>query len=165
MCIRDRGGGCRYPGNDPANRVALLAFETALIKLQFQIEDSFLQVARSTGRPSLVVFDRGACDVAAYMPKEIWEELLAANGWEQQQLLARYDCVLHLVTAADGAEQFYTLSNNATRTETPEHARDLDQKVLHAWNGHAHHGIIDNSTEFKQKLERAWSTLESYLKL
>ena len=31
--------------------------------------------------------------------------------------MARYDCVLHLVTAADGAKPFYTLENNATRTE------------------------------------------------
>lgn len=32
------------------------------------------------------------------------------------------DCVIHLQTAADGAEQFYTSATNATRLETPEQA-------------------------------------------
>jgi hypothetical protein len=32
----------------------------------------------------------------------------------------RYDGVFHLVTAAIGAEKFYTLANNTARSETPE---------------------------------------------
>jgi len=43
---------------------------------------------------------------------------------------SRYDLVLHLVTAAHGAEKFYTRSNNATRKETPEQARALDDKMV-----------------------------------
>ena len=41
-------GGCAYPGNDGG--LKLLAFETAIIKLQLQLEDSFSVVAASTGR-------------------------------------------------------------------------------------------------------------------
>lgn len=36
---------------------------------------------------------------------------------DEAALMARYDCVLHMITAADGAEAHYTLENNATRTE------------------------------------------------
>ncbi len=32
----------------------------------------------------------------------------------------RYDAVFHLVTAAQGAERFYTLENNEARSETPQ---------------------------------------------
>lgn len=45
----------------------------------------------------------------------------------------RYDAVIHMVTAAIGAERFYTTENNSVRTETPEQARELDIKVLNAW--------------------------------
>ena len=38
---------------------------------------------------------------------------------------ARYDAVFHLVTAANGAERFYTLENNQARSETPQQARDV----------------------------------------
>jgi hypothetical protein len=37
--------------------------------------------------------------------------------------------VIHLVTAAIGAEKYYTTENNAARTETKEEARALDIKV------------------------------------
>ena len=41
----------------------------------------------------------------------------------------RYDAVIHLVSAAIGAEEFYTTENNEVRHETPEQAADLDRKV------------------------------------
>jgi len=42
---------------------------------------------------------------------------------DEDALMARYDCVLHLITAADGAEDSYTLENNATRTEGEQKTR------------------------------------------
>ena len=41
----------------------------------------------------------------------------------------RYDQVVHMVTAASGAETFYQLENNATRSEGFELARDRDAKA------------------------------------
>jgi CYTH domain-containing protein len=58
------------------------------------------------------------------------------------------------VTAADGAEAFYTTENNAVRSETPAQARLLDQRVRDAWVGHPHLRVIDNSTDFAGKVQR-----------
>lgn len=41
----------------------------------------------------------------------------------------RYDQIVHMVTAASGAEKFYQLSNNAVRSESIELARELDGKA------------------------------------
>ena len=41
----------------------------------------------------------------------------------------RYDMVLHLVTAADGAANYYTTENNQARYETVEEAVDIDGKL------------------------------------
>ena len=38
-----------------------------------------------------------------------------------------------MVTAAIGAERYYTTENNSVRTETPEQARELDVRILNAW--------------------------------
>jgi hypothetical protein len=38
----------------------------------------------------------------------------------------RYDCVLHLVTAALGAEQYYTKDNNSARRESLAEAIEID---------------------------------------
>jgi uncharacterized protein HemX len=63
--------------------------------------------------------------------------LIAGGVWvwrwiQKQQRLA------NLVTAAQGAESFYTLANNETRIETPDEAREQDRRTLDAWTGHEH---------------------------
>lgn len=51
-----------------------------------------------------------------------------------------------MVTAADGAPSYYTLENNAARSEDAATAIDLDRKTLHCWLGHPAHFVFDNST-------------------
>lgn len=47
----------------------------------------------------------------------------------------RYDCVIHLVTAADGAESYYNKDNDV-RHESPQEAIVVDRKLQLAWLGH-----------------------------
>jgi len=45
----------------------------------------------------------------------------------------RYDAVIHLVTAADGAEKYYTLANNQARYEDVPTAISVDRQLQGAW--------------------------------
>jgi hypothetical protein len=152
-------GGCQYPGME--GKEELDEFETALLKLQLQMESSFTQCAASTGRPSVLVLDRGLMDPAAYLPTEQWQAILEKNGFKEEDFLSRYDLVLHLVTAADGAEKFYVYNdgtskgNNSARKETPEQARVLDAKIKECWVHHKNQAIIHNGRPFKAKIEEA----------
>ena len=65
--------------------------------------------------------------------------------------LHQYDAVLHLRTAALGAEEFYTLANNSARSESIDEARVIDQRTLDAWNGTPHLRIFDNEADFETK--------------
>ena len=87
--------------------------EKATLEIQLALEDRFLRMAEQCTEPTIVVCDRGTMDISAYMTTELWEDINAAVGTSTSELRARYDAVLHLVSAADGAEQFYTTSNNA----------------------------------------------------
>jgi len=49
-----------------------------------------------------------------------------------------------MVTAADGAESFYTLKNNSTRSEGIQQAINQDQITRNAWLGHPYVDIVDN---------------------
>lgn len=42
---------------------------------------------------------------------------------------ARYDQVVHMMTAASGAENFYQLDNNPSRSEGLVLAREMDNKA------------------------------------
>ena len=58
------------------------------------------------------------------------------------------------MSAADGAEQFYTTATNAERTEGLELARELDKKVIQAWSEHPHLRVINNHENFDTKINR-----------
>lgn len=178
------GGGALYPGVHAGDR--LTVFETAIMRLQLQAEDSFRmvrgtvcllevtfftdqlaivwQVARSTGRPSLIVHDRGVLDVSAYIPAEPFQAVLDANHWQRDQLRDRYDLVIHLVTAADGAEAFYTTANNAARSESADEARALDARTFESYAGHPRHARVRNGPGgFKGKLQAVIDEIDALL--
>ena len=42
--------------------------------------------------------------------KEVWEQLMKSNGWNPVELRdTRYNQIIHMVSAAKGAEDFYTV--------------------------------------------------------
>ncbi|MBR5869362.1 MAG: AAA family ATPase [Clostridia bacterium] len=139
-------------------------FQTGLIRLQLAKEAVFAQAAAGMkGDKILMVCDRGALDARAYMTPEGYTEVLRSLGQSEVELRDGYDAVFHLVTAARGAETYYTTQNNAARTETPEEARQLDDKVIAAWTGHPHLRVIDNSTDFAGKIKRLIAEISSFL--
>lgn len=85
------------------------------------------------------------------------------EGWSWVTIRdRRYDRVVFLSSAANGAEKFYTLENNVARHEGLDLARSLDKKTLAAWTGHPHMTICPNieGEDFEQKIERAVSAVE-----
>lgn len=89
------------------------------------------------------------------MSKKSFEDVLQRNSWNTIDLRDnRYNQVIHLITAANGAEEFYNTEDNPCRTEPPEVARELDQKTMESWVGHPYIDVIDNSTDFDTKITR-----------
>lgn len=146
--------------------------EKIIMELQLTLEDEMERLAKTFGdEPCLIICDRGMLDISAYITAEMYDELCQSCHTSRQELLhgGRYDAVIHLVTAADGAEQFYTTANNAQRYEKADEAglrlaRELDQKVCDAWSQHPHHYHIDNAGDFNHKLQRVVDSIEDILK-
>ena len=149
-------GGIR-PTNAPG-------FQKHLMNLQIFKEDLYRQAAEDIGKDKvLIICDRGRLDCKAYMTDEQFNDLAKELGGSEIEYRDNYDAVFHLVTAAKGAEEYYTLSNNDARTETTEEARILDDKTLLAWNGHPHLRVIDNSTGLKEKMDRLIDEISRFL--
>jgi hypothetical protein len=87
-----------------------IRFQTLLIRFQMYAEDYFTRLAEMSKTQSIVLCDRGTVDPAAYVSKEEFQAIMDEEGWTWTTLRdRRYDHVIHLVTAALGAEKFYTL--------------------------------------------------------
>ena len=141
-----------------------LDYQKCQMRLQLEKERVFEQAARTMkAEKILIVCDRGAMDNKAYMNELEFSQVLAEFKTNEVQLRDGYDAVFHMVTAAKGAEKFYTTENNKARTETVEQAALLDDKLIAAWTGHPHLRVIDNSTDFEGKLKRLIAEIRSFL--
>ncbi len=139
-------------------------FQNCLLRLQLDKEKVFEHAAETMDTEKvLIVCDRGALDNKAYMDGIEFARALEYLGTNEVELRDNYDAVFHLVTAAKGAEEFYTTANNSARTETVEEAAALDDKLISVWTGHPHLRVIDNSTGFEDKMRRLIAEISSFL--
>ena len=139
------------------------AFQECLLKLQLEKEAVYEQAAAKMPTDKvLIVCDRGALDNKAYMTEAEFQKTVAHISSEVE-LRDGYDAVFHLTTAAKGAVEFYRTDNNTARTETPEEAAALDDKLIAAWTGHPHLRVIDNSTDFDGKMHRLITEIATFL--
>ena len=139
-------------------------YQECQLKLQLEKENIFEQAARTMKADKiLIVCDRGALDNKAYMTDAEFYKTLDNIGSNEVELRDNYDAVFHLVTAAKGAEEFYTTDNNSARTENIERARILDDKLISAWTGHPHLRVIHNTSTFEDKMKSLIAEISLFL--
>ena len=139
-------------------------YQECQLILQIAKEKTFERAAKTMPSDKiLIVCDRGTLDNKAYMTDEEFGNAISEVGLSEVEARDSYDAVFHLVTAAKGAVEFYTTENNAARTETPEQAAILDDKLISAWTGHPHFRVIDNSSDFNDKMRRLIAEISTFL--
>ncbi len=117
----------------------------AIIEKENRLVSAFRGMKLPGDVSKLLITDRGTMDGEAYCGKIPYKHMLAELGTTPNIISnGRYRGVIHLVTAAIGAEKFYTLRNNSARSETLEQARALDERTRNAWVLHPHLRIVPN---------------------
>lgn len=121
------------------------------MNLQGAAEDTLITIAANSGKKSVVLCDRGMPGSAAYMSgdehqqEDEFNEILEEMGWKRDELLNRYDLVIHLETAAIDTPVYDSAStNNNARHETKEEAIEQDIKTQQAWANHHNTKLIRN---------------------
>ncbi|XP_046576813.1 TRPL translocation defect protein 14-like [Haliotis rubra] len=145
-------GGVTFP--DLQNE-EIFKLQENIIRTMMQIENTYIQLAKSmlAKRNVLMICDRGVMDGSAYLEKKDWERMKQLNEWNEIDIRDnRYNQIIHMVSAAKGAEDFYTVAGHKTRHEDLEGARQLDSITANAWVGHPYYDVIDNTVDFETKL-------------
>ncbi len=140
-------------------------YQLCQMKLQIYKEKVFEEAAEKMlgANKVLIVCDRGIMDNKAYMPENEFNMAFLRLNLNETEMRDSYGAVFHLATAAKGAEEFYTLSNNQARTETVEEATALDDRLMSAWTGHPHFRVIDNAQGFEDKMKRLIDEISAFL--
>jgi len=130
----------------------MVEFQRYVLDLQLTKEKLYEKIANSYSGNTIILCDRGIMDNRAYVTDEDFKKILKEKNLNEMDIMSSYDLVLHLVTAADGAEKYYTTANNSARTETKEEAKEKDRKTLNSWIGHKKIEIIGNEGSFDDKI-------------
>ncbi|MEN6615701.1 MAG: AAA family ATPase [Syntrophorhabdus sp.] len=157
------GNGIDRRKMDKPGQIAV--FEEAIFDMQISFEDTYKQaVARIfPERRKVILLDRGIMDIRAFLTDDIFNGILKKKNMTRAAIRHRYDGIIHLVTAADGAAEYYTGENNTARLESSEESIRIDLRTQESWLGHPRFRIIDNSTNFDGKLKRAFSAIVAML--
>ncbi len=144
-------------------------FQPAVLQHVLSHEAMLENAAKSLlaeGKKPVLIADRGVCDQLAYTGLNGLQKLLNDHGLRFEQARdERYDGVIYMRSAANGAEEFYTAASNETRYESLQEAKMLDDRTMHAWVGTPHLIVIKNepNESFSGKINRAVGALARLL--
>lgn len=140
----------------------VVRYQRLLMKLQMNMEQIFIDVAQMQQAKTILLMNRGVMDVQAFVNEDVWQAIIDETGWSTIQLRdKRYEAVVHLMTAAEGAKDFYLRERDA---ESIEHARAIDKRLIEAWVGHPQFNIVKNTKKgFRTKIDYCMQRVLSVL--
>lgn len=170
FCIEEAATSLILDGVHPGSEISMDRFQEFVLDHQLFQEEQFMNLTKYYDPDKIVlIINRGIMDQLAYCSKETLEKMLKERGLTIIQARDRYDAVIFLQSAANGAEEFYTLMNVVNgeevqvRRESVEEARELNQRTLDAWIGSPHLKVIGNEGNFEEKLNRAMQEIYNIL--
>jgi hypothetical protein len=147
-----------------------LTYVQTLLRLQLKTEDLFFSMAKISPQKALILVEKGLLDYKVLLEPELWEGLLNENGWKEADLSdSRYHLVIHLETAAYGAEEIFDKWNEGVWTRAS--AIETDSKLKDVWIKHHNFRALRNMSAlrntsglkgFEQKMEDAVKDIIAY---
>jgi AAA domain len=120
-------------------------FQKLMVETQRGLEDA-LSHTLDPSDPRFILCHRGTLDPLAYWLDRGWpeDEFFAFTGTRREDHYRRYAAVIHLVTAADGAQEHYARWPEAHRPEHIEDATRLDALLHQVWCDHPSYYRLGN---------------------
>lgn len=156
-----------HPLNDKwkeSGLIEIFPFQIQVFLAILEKEAGYLRAIQELdlkGQQVVMLCDRGLLDGAAYSGMPYFKNMIRGYELKMADVLDRYHGVVHLVSAADGAPEHYVKDDE--RTEDIADAVALDHRLVEVWSQHQHHSIVDNSTDFPTKINRALLALNRIL--
>ena len=91
--------------------------------------------------------------------------LLGKASLSEDELLCRYDVVIHMATSAGHAEYSWGVhSSNPARHHSPEEAKALDERTLTVFQSHAWLRVVPFMAKFEDKIDAVLGVVQDALR-
>lgn len=141
-------------------------FQDAVFSLQLSKENVFFNLAQKINYSKIVILcDRGLMDGKAYIDEVSFNNILKSHGFSSEdEILKRYDLVLHLETSAILGSETYETKSNKARTANIIEAMTFDNNVKSAWENHSNLKLFKSTPSFDDKKQAIKLELFNYIK-
>ena len=139
-------------------------FQRLVVNLQKQIERAAAETF--LGEDRLFLTHRGTLDPLAFCLANGWteERFWQVTGLRLEEEYRRYHGVIHMVSTAVSAPQFYRYRPEEHRPETPQEAAVLDEHLARIWGRHRRYIRIANDTlDWPTKSRQALAALRELM--
>ena len=143
------------------HKIWLSTLQRGIFHSQRGLEELALSMATTKGIP-LIGHDRGVFDSAGYLGVS-GRELASIFDESFEEMMSRYDLVIHLDTIATLHPKDFGNATNAARYESAEEAIAVDERIWHAYDGHPHHIRIPACEDFETKQTQVLSLITGLL--
>ena len=144
------------------NNLSIVEFQDIIFKYQLFKENLVLNIVNNNNfLNNIIIFDRGVIDNKAYIKDEEFEMILKKYNYSENDLLARYDLIIHLETGAKS--NYYRIDNNSCRKENVDLAIKLDNLSYKAWHNHNNLVKIECYDNFYDKQNEIISVIDKEL--
>jgi len=143
-----------------SDRIHTLKFQDLILKMQIRKEgiahlyceslrDNITDLTKDK-KDIVILYDRGVMDNRAYLSHRDYNNMLESQGYDEFELLARYDLVINLISTASVKPELYHL--DGVRYESVEEAARIDEVTSAAWLLHRNLKIIKPTENIKEKI-------------
>lgn len=146
------------------NNLSIVEFQDIIFKYQLFKENLVLNIVNNNNfLNNIIIFDRGVIDNKAYINDEEFEMILKKYNYIENELLFRYDLIIHLETGAKS--NYYRTDNNSCRRESVDLAIKLDNLIYKAWSNHNNLVKIKCYDNFYDKQNEIISVIDKELNI
>ena len=149
-----------FGGFDPAwcGTEKVVQVQKMLLRAQLHQEEIATLSSELFVGPSVIIYDRGTLDGKTFCTPEEWKKVTQDSGFSDEDLLGRYDLVVHLESVACFKEDatLYVYgegSNNESRFHTPEEAAENDVLAGTIYKSHKKYRKFKNKKTFEEKID------------
>lgn len=147
------------------NCVTQLEFQKIIFEEQLFQENLMYKVAEELQHDLkiVVIEDRTLMDNKMYLEDIQFEEILEKFNLSEKEVLARYDLVIHMVSASVHDVKFYNRTSNEYRMENIEEAKRLELRVKDVWKNHPNVVRVNIMPTFEEKIEKLKEVAQKFL--
>ena len=166
LFIPESGTSLMVGGIKPfEDNVGLFNFQLLNLQNQLEKERMFKKAAEYMDCENvLIICDRSSAEQQIFIDKEDFNLIMQMLNVTEEELINSYDKIVHLVTAAIGAEYAYGIMSNENRIHNLEEAKKQDIQALNIWEQHKNVSVIDNSTDFITKVNKATEIVNDFIR-